>query len=122
MLRHGVYVTEAATSVVAPVTANAGLPVVVGTAPLHLAKDPAAANKPVLINTYKEAVEQFGYSDDWEKYTLCEFMKSHFSLFAVSPVVFINVLDPDKHKTQESSNSVTLESRVVEISDRSGGP
>lgn len=115
MLRHGVYVTEAATSVVAPVTANAGLPVVVGTAPLHLAKDPAAANKPVLINTYKEAVEQFGYSDDWEKYTLCEFMKSHFSLFAVSPVVFINVLDPEKHKTQQSSNSVTLESRVGKI-------
>lgn len=115
MLRHGVYVSEAATSVVTPVTATAGLPVVVGTAPLHLAKEAAPANVPVLVNSYKEAVEQFGYSDDWEKYTLCEFMKSHFALFAVSPIVFINVFDPEKHKTQQSSNSVALESRVGKI-------
>lgn len=117
MLRHGVYVSEAATSVVTPVTATAGLPVVVGTAPLHLAKSPAAANAPVLVHSYKEAVEQFGYSDDWENYTLCEFMKSHFSLFAVAPVVFINVLDPAKHKSTTSSESVPIKDGVGIITD-----
>lgn len=117
MLRHGVYVSEAATSVVTPVTATAGLPVVVGTAPIHLAKEAAPANVPVLIHSYKEAVEQFGYSDDWGKYTLCEFMKSHFALFAVSPIVFINVLDPEKHKETTSTESVNINDGVGKITD-----
>ena len=33
------------------------------------------------------------YSDDWATYTLCEFMYSHFKLFACQPVIFCNVLD-----------------------------
>lgn len=115
MLKHGVFVTEAATSLVAPRTATAGLPVVVGTAPVHLAKKPAPVNQPVLVHTYKEAVEQLGYSNDWENYTLCEVMKSHFALFAVSPIVFINVLDPEKQKENQSAESLTLEDRKAVI-------
>ncbi|MDA3732827.1 phage tail sheath family protein [Niameybacter massiliensis] len=95
--RHGVYVSEVPTSLIPPVEALAGLPVVVGTAPIHLAKSPKV-NEPVLCYTYKEAVEAFGYSDDFESYTLCEFMKSHFTLFSVAPVVLINVLDATQHK------------------------
>ncbi len=52
--KHGVYVSEMPTSIIPPVNTSAGLPVVFGTAPIHLASDPADANKPVLCYTYAE--------------------------------------------------------------------
>ena len=41
--KHGVYTSEVATSLVAPVTGTAGLQVIVGTAPVNMAADPSAA-------------------------------------------------------------------------------
>lgn len=41
--KHGVYNTEQATSLTVPIQGSAGLQVIFGTAPIHLAKDPAAA-------------------------------------------------------------------------------
>ena len=38
---HGVKTSEQATSVIAPVQTTAGLPVVFGTAPVHLTEDPS---------------------------------------------------------------------------------
>jgi len=106
--KHGIYGSEVPTSLVPMTEINAGLPVVFGTAPVHLATDRAATNVPVLCYKYSEAVEALGYSDDWEKYTLCEFMKSQFSLFNMAPVVFVNVLDPAKHKEAVADDSVVL--------------
>lgn len=99
---HGIDRMELPTSLVPPVRTEAGLPVFVGTAPLHLATDEDAmsnVNKPALCYSYKEAVAKFGYSKDFENYTLCEAIKSQFALFNVAPVVLINVLDPARHKT-----------------------
>lgn len=111
--RHGVYVSEIPTSIIPPAEAFAGLPVVVGTAPIHLVKNPKV-NEPVLCYSYKEAVEAFGYSDDFESYTLCELIKSHFTLFSVAPVVFINVLDPAKHKAEvEETTKAVVEGEVI---------
>ena len=110
--RHGVYLSEVPTSVIPPARTSAGLPVVFGTAPVNLV-DEAPVNKPILCYTYGEAVQAFGYSDDWEKYTLCEFMKSHFALFVVAPVVFVNVLDPAEHKIVVAPASVAMASGVA---------
>ena len=41
--KHGVYVSEQATSLVAPVEGTAGLQVIFGTAPVHMLEDPSAA-------------------------------------------------------------------------------
>ena len=46
--KHGVYVTEQPTGVVAPVQSTAGLQVVIGTAPINRASDPAQA-APLLV-------------------------------------------------------------------------
>ena len=71
--KHGVYTSEVATSMVAPITGAAGLQVIVGTAPVNMLKDPAAAvNVPLLVSSYKEAVEAVGYLPDFANYTLCE--------------------------------------------------
>ena len=109
--RHGVYTSEVPTSLISPVQGEAGLPVIVGTAPIHLASDEDAmqnVNKPKLIYSYEEAVKQFGFSRDWEKYTLCEFIYSQFALYGMSPCVLINVLDPSKHKETVSEREYEL--------------
>ncbi|TEB13364.1 phage tail sheath family protein [Pelotomaculum propionicicum] len=112
---HGVTVTEVPTSITPPVNAEAGLPVVFGTAPVNLGADQSYVNKPLLAHTYSEAVAALGYSDDWDSYTLCEFMKSHFALFNVAPVVFVNVLDPATHKTEVPAADLAVVGGVVTI-------
>ena len=49
-----------------------------------------------------------GYSDNWEDFTLCEVMKTHFGLYGVSPVIFVNVLDPAEHKESVESAEIAL--------------
>jgi phage tail sheath protein FI len=115
--RHGVYASEVPTSILPPVRTSAGLPVVFGTAPVNRATAPVAVNTPKLCYTYAEAVAALGYSTDWDNYTLCEFMNSHFSLFNVAPVVFVNVLDPATHKTAVATKTVTLTAGVGTIDD-----
>lgn len=103
---HGVKASEVATSVITPVSTTAGLPVVFGTAPVHLTSDPKAyVNKPVICYSWDEAVAALGYSEDWDKYTLSEVMYSQFKLYGVSPVVFVNVLDPTKHKKSQKDTT-----------------
>lgn len=106
--RHGIYGMEVPTKVVPPILSEVGLPVVVGTAPIHLATNPAPVNTPVLIYSYEEAVEKFGYSEDWGKYTLSEFIYSQFVLYGRAPVVLINVLDPTVNASTTKTETVTL--------------
>ncbi len=114
--KHGVYTSELPTSIVPAVNTTAGLPVVFGTAPLHLATDAAAANRPTLCYSYAEAVAAFGYSGDWKKYTLCEAMYSQFALYGYGPVVFVNVLDPKVHKAAKTA-TITLTDGEAQVTD-----
>ena len=93
---HGVSTRQVDTSLSTPVTADCGVAFVVGAAPVHTVGGPV--NEPVMVQNYAEAVSAMGYSDDWEKYPICEAIYSQFKLYGVSPVVFVNVLDPTKHK------------------------
>ena len=106
----GIHVYEKATAVAIPVVADVGIPFVVGLAPAHTAAKPAKANVPVLCTSWDEAVEKLGFSYDWKKYTLCEFIYSHFQLFGCQPVIFCNVLDTDTMKN-------TLEAKEYDVSD-----
>lgn len=94
---HGIRIQENPTSVGAPIKSESGVPVVFGTAPVNMATSPVV-NKPVLCNTFAEAQAALGYSDDYANYTLCQAMDTFFKVFGVAPVVFVNVLDPAKHK------------------------
>ena len=112
--KHGVYVRENATSLTATIAGTAGLQVVVGTAPVNLAKDPAAAvNKPVLVNSFAEAVEAMGYSDDFAAYTLCQSMDAAFRVVGCAPLVLINVLDPAKHSVNLTEQTVQVNNKVA---------
>lgn len=115
--QHGVYTSEVPTSIIPAVNTTAGLPVIFGTAPVHLAKNPAKANRPVLCYSYAEAVDAFGYSDDWASYTLCEVMYSQFSLYNRGPVVLVNVLDPAAHKEAVADKELAMKNREGKVTD-----
>lgn len=112
---HAVNVTQQSTGVSTPRTAASGLPFVVGTAPVQMAEKPAAVNTPVLLTSWDEAVEKFGYSESWETYTLCEFMYSHFVNFGAAPVVFVNVLDIANMKTAVSNVNTPVTAHKASI-------
>lgn len=99
MSRHGVFIQEEATALTAPINGQSAIQVVVGTAPVNMASDPESlVNAPILANSATEAKMLLGYSEDFENYTLCQTMYATGNIYQVSPVVYINVLDPGKHK------------------------
>lgn len=112
----GIHVYEKATAVAIPVVADVGIPFVVGLAPVHTAAKPAKANVPVLCTSWDEAVEKLGFSYDWKKYTLCEFIYSHFQLFGCQPVIFCNVLDPDTMKKAEEAKEYEVSDHKITLS------
>ena len=112
--KHGVYTSEQATSMTAPVTGTAGLQVVVGTAPVNMLEHPEqAVNTPLLVHNYKEAVAAVGYHDDFAAYTLCESISAAFSVVGTGPLVLINVLDPAKHTADIAETTVQVNSGVA---------
>jgi phage tail sheath protein FI len=114
-IQHGINVIEQATAISPPVQATACLPVVIGTAPIHLAADQSYVNKPLLAYNKAEFDAAMGYSSSWDKFTLCEFARSQFELYGVAPVVFINVLDPVKHKTDVPAADIALNAGIAKI-------
>ena len=115
---HGFNLTEATTSVSAPVQVSSGLQIIVGTAPVNQLANPAAAvNTPLYVSTYKEAVAAVGWSSDFAKYTLCEAISANFQVVGTAPIVVINVLDPknEKHITALDETSVQVNDGVAEI-------
>lgn len=109
--KHGVFVYEEATALTVPRESSAGLQVVIGTAPVNVLDDPSSAvNVPVLANSSVEAMAALGYSKDFKNYSLCQTMYVTANLYQVSPVVYINVLDPKKHKKAMEAKEVNVAS------------
>ncbi len=116
MAKLGVHIFEQATSVQTPKVATVGIPFVVGTAPVQSAAKPASPNVPVLATSWAEAVEKLGFSYDWERYTLCEFMYSHFQLFGAQPVIFCNISDPAGMRREEAEADYSVADHKVSVS------
>ncbi|MDR0924294.1 MAG: phage tail sheath family protein [Hungatella sp.] len=115
---HRISTREIDTQITIPVQGNTGVQVVIGTAPVNMAVDPAAAvNVPVIAYSFAESQKQLGYSDDFEKYTLCQSMDVSFRVFAVAPVIYINVLDPSKHKKTYTKDQIAVVSKKAVIAD-----
>lgn len=92
------------------------IPVYVGLLPVHqLANYKDKINNPILINDFDETYKT-GYTDDW-KYTLCEPIYAHFKndFEVVSPIILINVLDPDLFLTEEKTIQVNFKNRIGTI-------
>ena len=104
-VNHGVNASKQQTSVSTPVVAASGLHFAVGAAPVQMVN--GKVNEVIMLNSYEEAVQLLGYSDDWGKYDLCMEIYSTFKLYNVAPIFVVNVLDPSKHKLEKSQQSMT---------------
>ena len=104
-INHSVTVAEQSTSVMTPVVAESGIPFVVGLAPVHTADHPATPGVPVICYSWDECLDKLGYAEDWASFSLCEVMYSQFVLYGMSPVIFLNLLDPT---TMNESKTATL--------------
>jgi hypothetical protein len=116
--QHGIYGYQAATSMPIANTSTAGIQAVVGTAPVNMLSNPAAAvNVPILLNNIDDVNEYIGYSSDVDTYTLMQSVHSTFEVFLTAPIIVINVLDPAKHTTAGKSQSGSLASGTFIITD-----
>ncbi len=117
MYFHGAKATEVPTQYAKPQIVSSGVPVVIGTAPVHLATEPKV-NEAVYVESYEDAVKYLGYSSDFEKYTLCQSIFTHFIKFGVAPVVFINVVDPEQHRTELKATDYDVTNKQVTIEQK----
>ena len=114
---HGVYTSETETEIV-EVSEIDIAQVVIGTAPIHMLADPAAAvNKPIICRNMPEFREKVGFSYDFKKYTVCQSAYASFSVFGVAPLVFINVLDLAKHKAAVEEKEYPVNDNSISIAD-----
>ena len=119
MYKHGIEVEEKKTTYQRPLATSYGVQVVVGTAPVNMTKNPKEyVNRPVLVQSFAEAVEKLGYTDDWS-YTLCQSIYASFQMFNVYPVIYVNVLDPDKHSKEVAEAACQVKNHQVTL-DKEG--
>ena len=109
---HGVYTQELATRVYAVRTVDSAIPFIVGTAPVHTLPEDVEkpVNKPVLCFNYTQYVKAFGgvpEGEDESRYSLSDAARVLFTLYCVSPAVFVNVFDPEKHVDENGKPDVT---------------
>lgn len=119
-MRHGVFVDEQATAMTAPQQTDSGIQFVVGTAPIHLTSNPeAAVNVPIRCEKLTEAQTRLGYrKEDMETFTLCQSMFWNFEVFGVTPVIFVNVLDPKKHNKDILSTEVKVSDKQAVLQEK----
>lgn len=116
---HNIVTDRDASIIVAPQPATFGVQLAIGTAPVNLLDNPSgAANVPLVARSFAEAKSLLGYSTDVANYGLMQTVISSFMKFAVAPIVFINVLDPEKaaHKTAVTGTAFTLTGGKTKIS------
>lgn len=112
MYQHGAYADILATKDFIPPKGVGTLPVYFGRLPVHQLSDYSdVINKPILVQSYQDAVNKVGYNDNnWDDFDLCEAIYAHFKnkIQTIGPIVLVNVLNPDTHKKAAQTASVTL--------------
>ena len=118
MYRHGIYVSEQETSMIAPLNGTAGLQVVIGL-PRYICWRTRLRPSISLCwyTARREAIAAVGYSDDFASFTLCEAISASFAVVNVAPLVLINVLDPAKHSAEMEEKTVQINSGMAVVEE-----
>ena len=123
-LKHGVFIEERQTGIVTPVNVDSALPVVIGTAPVHMLATGVEKpiNSPQLIFSLGEFYKVFGVAEesDTNEYTLTQMAAIYFERYNLAPIAFINVFDPDLHFDVEGEKQVPNVA-LVDTDDIIGG-
>jgi hypothetical protein len=112
---HGVRFSMLDTPIRGVISADAAIPFVVGTSPVHRVPGGTEnVNKVLLAYSLSEAIIQIGDSDDWKKYSLCEFTRAaYIDSPADVPVFYVNVYDPKTGGTVVPATSFPVTNRQV---------
>jgi Phage tail sheath protein FI len=114
--QHGISIQEIATPTTELLESLTSVQVAIGTAPVNLLNDPASAvNKPIVVYSLDEAKAAIGYSEDWDSYTLCQAIDATFNVFGVSPIVLINVLDPEVHNADVPEQAANIVNGAAKV-------
>lgn len=109
METHGIVTEEIPFQPISSTNESFAVVFAIGTAPVNLSKlTTPPVDIPVLVENWTDAVNKFGYSEDWENFTLSEFFYAWFQLYNRGPVVVLNVLDPATHTTAVADQTVLL--------------
>lgn len=114
--QHGVYIQELDTKILGVRTCDSALPFVVGVAPVQTLTGDKPINEPKLIFNYKEYIQTFGEVPQGQSeanYSLSQFARIFFSLYGMSPAIFVNVFDPAVHKEGESPDPTKVTSTDI---------
>lgn len=112
--KHGITTTEVEYKPKAFNPPKFTLPVYFGTAPVNLSKRSAPpVNVPIVVENWGQAVDAFGFSDDWENFSLCEAMFAHLNLMKQGPICLVNVLDPKKHNAKVEPTVQSMTNRMI---------
>ncbi len=106
--RHGVYIQELKTKILGVRTCDSALPFVVGAAPVQELEGGKPVNEAKLIFDYPEFVTTFGGVPEGQSesdYSLSQFARIYFTLYGMSPAVFVNVFDPAIHKSSVNAEA-----------------
>lgn len=107
--KHRIEVKEGKETRQATVESVAGLQVIIGAAPVNQLKNPAdTVNTPIRVRSMDEAKELIGYSEDWDTFPMCANMYASFEAYGLENVIYINILDPAKHKKENAEEDVAV--------------
>ena len=115
--RHGVYTSEAPTSLLPARAVDSAVVFAVGTAAVHKLTDAdkLPVNEPMLFYSYDEFVKTMGWdADNFGDFTLQELIYSHFALYRGAPVIAVNVFDPQKHASEISDEKITFSTALLD--------
>lgn len=115
MYKHGNYAQYNMDAVqTGSVSTSDYVPVYIGALPVQTVEaGKEKVNTPILLSDFTQAVQEVGYTDDWEKYDLCEAIYAHFALAQAGPIVVINVFDPAKTKTSKTVSATAVNNQVT---------
>ena len=108
---HGTYTSEAESAIKGIITVQNPV-VVVGTAPINMG-DIDCVNKAQLIQTPQDAAKYFGGANDIPGFTISEALYVAFQIFGVTPIICINVLDPQTHKTDKTFENLPVKDKQI---------
>ncbi|MDO5391031.1 MAG: phage tail sheath family protein [Eubacteriales bacterium] len=119
MYKHRIETEEKSTDISIVNETNAGIIFAAGTSAVNMASDPyGITNVPVMISGLAEAKAKLGYSDDLGSYTLGNTIQSNFVVFQNIPAVFVNVLDPKKHKKALAEKVCAVTEGIAKVVDK----
>ena len=112
--KHGASWSEESTRTSPVITADSGISVAIGSAPVHMVRGGTKnVNKPLMFLTLQDAKTAVGWSNNWGRFDLCELIYSAFQRYRVSPIILINVFDPMRDSINMGTAALAVTNKQV---------